>query len=165
VHRGTPAVLAGGTKAALSPDAPACQATSGRLTPAFAPEAGYEPFDVAANGHVPGEGGAVLLVDDADSAACAASRSSTGRSPGTQRPTTAITTRTSHATRFLVLAMRAHWPTPAAYGLDLVREPRRMPVRLAPVNAPGCGGFNSSLVVLAVDSNVPPLPDSGGPRI
>jgi minimal PKS chain-length factor (CLF/KS beta) len=41
-------------------------------------------------------------------------------------------------------------PDPA-YGLDLVREPRRMPVRVALVNARGYGGFNSALVVRAVD--------------
>jgi minimal PKS chain-length factor (CLF/KS beta) len=69
VRRGTPAVLAGGTEAPLSPYALACQATSGRLTTSRDPRAGYKPFDAAANGHVPGEGGAVLMVEDADAAA------------------------------------------------------------------------------------------------
>ena len=69
VRRGTPAVLAGGTEAPLSPYALACQATSGRMTVSPDPHAGYKPFDAAANGHAPGEGGAVLMVEDRDAAA------------------------------------------------------------------------------------------------
>ena len=45
VRRGTPAVLAGGTEAPLSPYALACQATSGRMTVSPDPHAGYKPFD------------------------------------------------------------------------------------------------------------------------
>jgi minimal PKS chain-length factor (CLF/KS beta) len=66
VRRGTPAVLAGGTEAPLSPYALACQATNGRMTTSRRPEAGYKPFDLDANGYAPGEGGAVLLVEEAD---------------------------------------------------------------------------------------------------
>ena len=66
VRRGTPAVLVGGTEAGLSPYAVLCQTTSGRLSAATRPSEGYKPFDVAANGSVPGEGGAVLLVEDLD---------------------------------------------------------------------------------------------------
>jgi minimal PKS chain-length factor (CLF/KS beta) len=68
VRRGTAAVLAGGTEAGIAPYALACQMTSGRLTAATAPRQGYKPFDEAANGYAPGEGGAVLLVEDADRA-------------------------------------------------------------------------------------------------
>ncbi|WP_432482222.1 beta-ketoacyl synthase N-terminal-like domain-containing protein [Kineococcus esterisolvens] len=68
VRRGTPAVLAGGTEASLSPYALACQSVSGRLTPAREPRRGYKPFDAAAGGYVPGEGGAVLVVEDAEQA-------------------------------------------------------------------------------------------------
>jgi minimal PKS chain-length factor (CLF/KS beta) len=57
-------VLAGGTEAPLSPYALACQGTSGRLTTQSDPRYGYKPFDVRANGYAPGEGGAVLLVED-----------------------------------------------------------------------------------------------------
>ncbi len=64
VRRGTPAVLAGGTEAPLSPYALACQATNGRLSTRRDPRAAYKPFDRQACGHVPGEGGAVLLVED-----------------------------------------------------------------------------------------------------
>ncbi len=68
IRRGTSAVLAGGTEAGVSPYALTCQMTSGRLTEADDPALGYRPFDKAANGHAPGEGGAVLLAEDAESA-------------------------------------------------------------------------------------------------
>ena len=68
IRRGTTAVLAGGTEAPLSPYALACQSTSGRMTTAADPRDGYKPFDRRANGYAPGEGGAVLLVEDLDAA-------------------------------------------------------------------------------------------------
>ena len=64
VRRGTPAVLVGGTEAGLCPYALLCQATSGRLSGATRPEDAYKPFDRRANGHVVGEGGAILLVEE-----------------------------------------------------------------------------------------------------
>jgi minimal PKS chain-length factor (CLF/KS beta) len=64
VRRGTPAVLVGGTEAGICPYALLCQATSGRLSTATRPEDGYKPFDRRAGGHVIGEGGAVLLVEE-----------------------------------------------------------------------------------------------------
>ncbi|GAA4731969.1 ketosynthase chain-length factor [Modestobacter marinus] len=64
VRRGTPAVLVGGTEAGVTPYALLCQATSGRLSTATAPEDAYKPFDRRASGHVVGEGGAILLVED-----------------------------------------------------------------------------------------------------
>ncbi|GAA1968791.1 beta-ketoacyl synthase N-terminal-like domain-containing protein [Microbacterium deminutum] len=64
VRRGTTAVIAGGTEAPLSPYALTCLGTSGRLTTSADPRAGYKPFDKQANGYAPGEGGAVLLVED-----------------------------------------------------------------------------------------------------
>jgi len=64
IRRGTPAVIAGGTEAPLSPYALVCQSTSQRLS-----ATGYRPFDADADGHVPGEGGAVLIVEDAAAAA------------------------------------------------------------------------------------------------
>jgi minimal PKS chain-length factor (CLF/KS beta) len=68
IRRGTPVVLAGGTEAPLSPYALACQQRSGRLSTGSDPRRAYLPFDVEAAGYVPGEGGAVLLVEDLDHA-------------------------------------------------------------------------------------------------
>ncbi|WP_327287044.1 ketosynthase chain-length factor [Streptomyces sp. NBC_01198] len=59
------AVLTGGTEAPLSPYALTCQRSSGRLSESADPRRAYLPFDAAACGHVPGEGGALLLVEDA----------------------------------------------------------------------------------------------------
>jgi minimal PKS chain-length factor (CLF/KS beta) len=67
-RRGTPAVLVGGTEAGVTPYALLCQVTSGRLSTAPRPEDAYKPFDRRANGHAIGEGGAILLLEEADAA-------------------------------------------------------------------------------------------------
>src|SRR5215475_4882222 len=74
IRRGTPTVLAGGTEAPLSPYALACQAMTSRMTVAREPTDGYKPFDIRANGYAPGEGGAILVLEDAGSAAVRGSR-------------------------------------------------------------------------------------------
>lgn len=43
-------------------------AASGKLSTSEDPDRAYLPFDAQANGHVPGEGGAILVVEDAESA-------------------------------------------------------------------------------------------------
>ena len=63
LRTGTKAVLTGGTEAPLSPYALVCQGASGLFT-----KDDYLPFDVRASGHVPGEGGAILLMEDEQSA-------------------------------------------------------------------------------------------------
>ncbi|TGB14490.1 beta-ketoacyl synthase N-terminal-like domain-containing protein [Streptomyces sp. MZ04] len=68
ILRGTGAVLAGGTEAPIAPYALAIQTSSGHLSTATDPKAGYKPFDRAANGHLPGEGGAVLMVEETTAA-------------------------------------------------------------------------------------------------
>jgi minimal PKS chain-length factor (CLF/KS beta) len=68
VRRGTPAVLVGGTEAGVCPYAVLCQVTSGRLSTATRPEDAYKPFDRRAGGHVVGEGGAILLLEEAGAA-------------------------------------------------------------------------------------------------
>ena len=234
VRRGTSAVLVGGTEAGITPYALTCQATSGRLSTAREPKEGYKPFDAAAGGHVLGEGGAVLLLEDA---AAAERRGAAGvwgeiagygathdayhheaAAPDSRQFARAMRTalddaglrpqdvdlvvadgagtpeldaleaqalrsvfaaRTDRVTvtapqgftgRLMaggsalnvataLLAMR-HGMVPAvgnldrpgpSYGLDLVQgAPRRKPVRTALVNARGFGGFNSALVLRAV---------------
>ncbi|WP_433890261.1 beta-ketoacyl synthase N-terminal-like domain-containing protein [Streptomyces sp. CA-111067] len=64
IRRGTGAVLAGGTEAPIAPYALTAQMAGGHLSTATDPKAGYKPFDRAANGHLPGEGGAVLVIED-----------------------------------------------------------------------------------------------------
>lgn len=63
VGRGTAVVLSGGLEAPLSPYALACQLRSNRLSTQAEPLLAYRPFDAGASGYVPGEGGAVLIVE------------------------------------------------------------------------------------------------------
>jgi minimal PKS chain-length factor (CLF/KS beta) len=55
-------VLSGGTEAPLSPYALTCQIASGRLSTETVAGLAYRPFDASARGHVPGEGGAILVL-------------------------------------------------------------------------------------------------------
>ncbi|WP_175084283.1 beta-ketoacyl synthase N-terminal-like domain-containing protein [Candidatus Frankia nodulisporulans] len=69
IRRGTSTVLAGGAESGLTPYALTCHLSSGRVSTATAPADGYKPFDVRANGYLPGEGGATLIVEDPAAAA------------------------------------------------------------------------------------------------
>jgi minimal PKS chain-length factor (CLF/KS beta) len=64
IRRGVDAVVSGGTEAPICPYGLVCHMKSGQLSREMDPREAYRPFDRAANGHVPGEGGAVLLVED-----------------------------------------------------------------------------------------------------
>ncbi|WP_328852527.1 ketosynthase chain-length factor [Micromonospora globbae] len=64
VRRGTPVVIAGGTECPLSPYALTCQLANGLLSDVADPERAYRPFDAAASGYVPAEGGAVFVVEE-----------------------------------------------------------------------------------------------------
>jgi minimal PKS chain-length factor (CLF/KS beta) len=68
VRRGTPAVIAGGTEAPISPYALLCLTTGGQMSTRDDPRRAYKPFDADTSGHVPAEGGAVLVVEDHDRA-------------------------------------------------------------------------------------------------
>lgn len=57
-------VLAGGIESSLCPWGLTAQATSRRFSTSADPERAYLPFDPAATGSVPGEGGAVLVVEN-----------------------------------------------------------------------------------------------------
>src|SRR3954463_10244090 len=82
VRRGTPAVLVGGTEAGVTPYALLCRATSGRLSTATWPEDAYKPFDRRAGGHVVGEGGAILLVEEPGAARARGARKGWGEVAG-----------------------------------------------------------------------------------
>ncbi|MFD7709345.1 ketosynthase chain-length factor [Streptomyces sp. NPDC059785] len=68
VRRGTRLVLSGGVDSAFDPWGWSAQLAGGRVSTADDPRRAYLPFDTAARGHVPGEGGAILIVEDAASA-------------------------------------------------------------------------------------------------
>ena len=68
VRNGTDLILSGGVDASICPWGWVAQLTSGRLSTSEQPERAYLPFDADAAGHVPGEGGALLIIEDADAA-------------------------------------------------------------------------------------------------
>jgi minimal PKS chain-length factor (CLF/KS beta) len=63
IRRGVETVVGGGFEAPIGPYALTCQQGTGLLSTASTPEEAYRPFDARANGYVPGEGGAILLVE------------------------------------------------------------------------------------------------------
>ncbi|WP_069768259.1 ketosynthase chain-length factor [Streptomyces sp. LUP30] len=69
VRGGTELVLAGGVDSAFDPWGWASQLAGGLVSTVDDPAAAYLPFDRRASGYVPGEGGGILIVEDADSAA------------------------------------------------------------------------------------------------
>lgn len=64
IRKGTRVMLTGGVDGALCPLGLAGQLASGRLSPERRPDRAYLPFDEAASGHVPGEGGAYVVLED-----------------------------------------------------------------------------------------------------
>jgi len=65
ILRGVDFVVSGGTEAPIGPYALTCQLTNGRLSLANDPGDAYRPFDERANGYVMGEGGAIVIVEEA----------------------------------------------------------------------------------------------------
>jgi minimal PKS chain-length factor (CLF/KS beta) len=63
IRRGVDTVVSGGCEAPIGPYALTCQLGNGYLSRAPDPEDAYRPFDKRANGYVPGEGGAIILVE------------------------------------------------------------------------------------------------------
>lgn len=68
IRRGIDLVVGGGTEAPIGPYALTCQLRSDRLSSASDPADAYRPFDARANGYVPGEGGAIIVVEGLDRA-------------------------------------------------------------------------------------------------
>ncbi|KUO20114.1 ketosynthase chain-length factor [Streptomyces dysideae] len=68
VRRGSRLVVTGGTDASLCPYGLTAQLSTGRLSTVQDPERAYLPFDAEASGHLPGEGGAILVLESAEAA-------------------------------------------------------------------------------------------------
>lgn len=67
-RRGTPLVVSGGVDSSFDPWGWASHLASGKVSRASDPRRAYLPFDVGACGYVPGEGGAILVLERADTA-------------------------------------------------------------------------------------------------
>jgi act minimal PKS chain-length factor (CLF/KS beta) len=65
---GIPLMLGGGVDGSPCPWGWVAQLSSGRISIADAPDRAYLPFDADANGYVPGEGGALFVMESAQSA-------------------------------------------------------------------------------------------------
>ncbi|WP_399930794.1 ketosynthase chain-length factor [Streptomyces kanamyceticus] len=68
IRRDIPLVVSGGVDGALCPWGWVAQISTGRLSAADDPDRAYLPFSADAAGYVPGEGGAILVVEDAEAA-------------------------------------------------------------------------------------------------
>jgi minimal PKS chain-length factor (CLF/KS beta) len=68
IRGGTRLVVSGGVDASVCPWGWVAQLASDRLSTSDDPTVSFLPFDARADGHVPGEGGALLVIEDAESA-------------------------------------------------------------------------------------------------
>ena len=64
LRKGSLLMVTGGVDGAVCPWGWTAQLAGGRLSREDRPERGYLPFDADADGHVPGEGGALLVLED-----------------------------------------------------------------------------------------------------
>ncbi|QKW21661.1 ketosynthase chain-length factor [Kitasatospora sp. NA04385] len=69
LRKGSRMIVTGGVDGAICPWGWAAQLAGGRLSTEADPTRAYLPFDTAAGGHVAGEGGAILILESAESAA------------------------------------------------------------------------------------------------
>jgi minimal PKS chain-length factor (CLF/KS beta) len=65
VADGVPVVVSGAVDSAMCPLGWVIELTTGRMSTVTDPTRAYVPFDTAASGYLPGEGGAILIVEDA----------------------------------------------------------------------------------------------------
>ncbi|MFJ4691870.1 ketosynthase chain-length factor [Streptomyces sp. NPDC088766] len=75
VRKGTPLIVSGAVDASLCPWGWVAQLAGGRLSDSDEPTRAYLPFDRDARGHVPGEGGAILIMESAATARARGARS------------------------------------------------------------------------------------------
>ncbi|MFD5877000.1 ketosynthase chain-length factor [Streptomyces sp. NPDC060322] len=68
IRRGTRLIVSGAVDASICPWGWVAQLASDRLSTSEEPTRAYLPFDRDAQGYVPGEGGAILILEDADAA-------------------------------------------------------------------------------------------------
>ncbi|RKE19898.1 ketosynthase chain-length factor [Streptomyces sp. TLI_171] len=228
IRKGTPVIVTGSVDASICPWGWVAQQAAGRMSTSDEPGRAFLPFDTEASGYVPGEGGAILIMESAESAQARGARvygeiagygatfdprPGSDREPGLRKaielaladagarpedvdvvfadaagvpeldrveaealcavfgvcgvPVTAPKTMTGRlysgaapldiATALLAIEEGLIPPTvnvnaDESLGLDLVGpQPRTARVRTALVVARGYGGFNSAVVVRAVD--------------
>ncbi|MBY8886394.1 ketosynthase chain-length factor [Streptomyces sp. PTM05] len=68
LRKGSRLIVTGGVDGAICPWGWTAQLAGARLSPVNEPDSAFVPFDARARGYVPGEGGAILILEDADEA-------------------------------------------------------------------------------------------------
>jgi minimal PKS chain-length factor (CLF/KS beta) len=68
IRKGSTLIVSGGVDASICPWAWVAQLAGGRLSTGDDRDRAYRPFDAEAAGHVPGEGGALIILEDAEAA-------------------------------------------------------------------------------------------------
>jgi act minimal PKS chain-length factor (CLF/KS beta) len=126
-------VVAGGTDAPFSPYGVVCQMASGMLSRSHDPVSAYTPFAAGAQGYVPGEGGAILILEDPE--ACPATRPpSTPRRTPAARPRCGGRSRARWRTRTSNRPMWM-WCSPTAPACPTATPSRRVPSRTSSATA------------------------------
>ncbi|WP_309239138.1 ketosynthase chain-length factor [Streptomyces lunaelactis] len=96
IRTGSRLVVTGGTDASLCPYGLTAQLSTGNLSTVQDPARAYLPFDTEASGYLPGEGGAMIIVESAEAAEARGAQKNYGRvlgyaagfdpPPGSERP-------------------------------------------------------------------------------
>ncbi|GAB3258804.1 ketosynthase chain-length factor [Kineosporia babensis] len=68
IRKGSRLIVSGGVDSSFCPYGWVSRMSDGGLSPGADPDSAYLPFDERASGYVPGEGGSILVVEDADTA-------------------------------------------------------------------------------------------------
>ncbi|MEU8592078.1 ketosynthase chain-length factor [Streptomyces sp. NPDC048664] len=68
IRKGTPVIVSGSIDASICPWGWVAQQAAGRMSTGHEPTRAYLPFDSEAAGYVPGEGGAILIMESAEAA-------------------------------------------------------------------------------------------------
>ncbi len=68
IRKGSALIVSGGVDGSICPWAWVAQLAGGRLSTSDDCDRAYRPFDAEAAGHVPGEGGALIILEDAEAA-------------------------------------------------------------------------------------------------
>jgi minimal PKS chain-length factor (CLF/KS beta) len=68
IRKGSDLIISGGIDGSICPWGLVAQLAGGRLSTSIRPDRAYLPFDPAAAGHVPGEGGALLVLEELQAA-------------------------------------------------------------------------------------------------
>jgi act minimal PKS chain-length factor (CLF/KS beta) len=75
IRKGTSLIVTGALDASICPWGWVAQLSTGKLSTSDEPARAYLPFDRDCRGYVPGEGGAILITEDADAARARGARS------------------------------------------------------------------------------------------